>query len=72
MPNTPGNRVLWARRVGGFNAWQFPQGGINAGETPEDAVFSELYEEIGVCGRCDCPGPNVSVAPLSPASAYAT
>ncbi len=42
------SRVLWARRVGGFNAWQFPQGGINVGETPKDAVFRELYEEIGV------------------------
>ena len=48
LPNAPANRVLWARRVGGFNAWQFPQGGINTGESPEDAVFRELYEEIGV------------------------
>ena len=41
-------RVLWARRVGGFDAWQFPQGGINEGESPEDALFRELYEEVGL------------------------
>lgn len=39
--------VLWARRLG-QNAWQFPQGGIQRGETPEDAMFRELYEEVGL------------------------
>jgi len=29
------------------NAWQFPQGGIDAGETPEEALYRELMEEIG-------------------------
>lgn len=28
-------------------AWQFPQGGIDEGETPEEALFRELEEEIG-------------------------
>ena len=42
------SRVLWARRIGGFNAWQFPQGGIHAGESPQDAVYRELHEEIGL------------------------
>ncbi len=39
--------VLWARRVrqGG---WQFPQGGIAKGETPEDALYRELHEETGL------------------------
>ncbi|WP_436970314.1 RNA pyrophosphohydrolase [Microbulbifer spongiae] len=41
-------QVLWARRVGGKDAWQFPQGGINPGETPEQALYRELYEEIGL------------------------
>jgi len=27
--------------------WQFPQGGIDAGETPKDALLRELDEEIG-------------------------
>ena len=29
------------------NAWQFPQGGIDRGETPIEALFRELNEEIG-------------------------
>lgn len=41
-------QVLWARRVGGRDAWQFPQGGINRGESPEDALYRELEEEIGL------------------------
>jgi putative (di)nucleoside polyphosphate hydrolase len=40
--------VLWARRVGGRDAWQFPQGGINKGESPEQALFRELEEEVGL------------------------
>ena len=43
--------VLWARRVGGQDAWQFPQGGINADEAPEAALFRELHEEVGLCER---------------------
>ena len=41
-------QLLWARRVGGHDAWQFPQGGISAGESPEQALYRELYEEIGL------------------------
>lgn len=41
-------RVLWARRVGGQDAWQFPQGGIKQGEDPESALYRELHEEIGL------------------------
>lgn len=41
-------QVLWARRVGGRDAWQFPQGGINKGESPEQALYRELEEEIGL------------------------
>ncbi|MCV6610360.1 MAG: RNA pyrophosphohydrolase [Amphritea sp.] len=40
-------QVLWARRIG-QNAWQFPQGGINEAETPEEAMFRELKEEVGL------------------------
>ncbi|MDY0070239.1 MAG: RNA pyrophosphohydrolase [Porticoccaceae bacterium] len=40
-------QLLWAKRAG-QDAWQFPQGGINRGETPEDALFRELFEEIGL------------------------
>lgn len=40
-------QVLWAKRIG-QNAWQFPQGGIKRGESPEDALFRELQEELGL------------------------
>lgn len=40
-------RLFWARRAG-LDGWQFPQGGINARETPEQAMFRELREEIGL------------------------
>jgi putative (di)nucleoside polyphosphate hydrolase len=35
------------QRNRGLDAWQLPQGGIDAGETPADAVLRELGEEIG-------------------------
>lgn len=47
ISNTVG-QVLWARRIGGANAWQFPQGGVDDGETPEEAMYRELYEEVGL------------------------
>ena len=40
-------RVLWARRVSG-DGWQFPQGGMNTDETPEEAMYRELKEETGL------------------------
>lgn len=40
-------QVLWAKRIG-QNAWQFPQGGINEGETPQQAMYRELEEEVGL------------------------
>ena len=39
--------VLWARRIG-QDSWQFPQGGINHEESPEEALYRELGEEIGL------------------------
>ena len=41
------NKLLWARRIG-QNAWQFPQGGIKEDETPEEALYRELWEEVGL------------------------
>ncbi len=40
-------KLLWARRIG-QDAWQFPQGGIRSSETPEEAMFRELTEEVGL------------------------
>lgn len=40
-------QVLWARRYG-QHSWQFPQGGINVGESPEQAMYRELFEEVGL------------------------
>lgn len=39
--------VFVARRFDTRDAWQMPQGGIDDGETVEQAAFRELEEEIG-------------------------
>jgi putative (di)nucleoside polyphosphate hydrolase len=41
------NQVFWGKRVR-EHAWQFPQGGIKFGESPVQAMFRELHEEIGL------------------------
>ena len=41
------NEVFWGKRIN-EHAWQFPQGGINPGETPEQAMYRELAEEVGL------------------------
>jgi putative (di)nucleoside polyphosphate hydrolase len=41
------NEVFWGKRVN-QHAWQFPQGGIQHGETPVQAMYRELEEEIGL------------------------
>lgn len=46
LANTQG-QLLWAKRIG-QDAWQFPQGGIDYGETPVDAMYRELWEEVGL------------------------
>lgn len=40
-------RVFWGGRAG-RDGWQFPQGGVGPGEDPQDAMFRELAEEIGL------------------------
>lgn len=40
-------RVFWGKRQG-HDAWQFPQGGLAAGESALEAMFRELNEEVGL------------------------
>ncbi len=41
------NRVFWAQRIH-QQAWQFPQGGLKENESLQDALYRELFEEIGL------------------------
>ena len=42
------NQLLWCRRKGTVDAWQFPQGGMGEHETCEQAMYRELHEELGL------------------------
>jgi putative (di)nucleoside polyphosphate hydrolase len=45
--NTEGNLLICERwTIPG--AWQFPQGGVDGGETLEQALFREVREEVGL------------------------
>jgi len=41
------SQVFWGKRIR-THSWQFPQGGIDRGENPEQAMYRELHEEIGL------------------------
>ena len=41
-------KILICERANIPNAWQFPQGGVDGGETPEQALVREIWEEIGL------------------------
>ena len=45
--NPRNRRLFWAKRCS-QHAWQFPQGGINKNEIPEEALYRELWEEVGL------------------------
>lgn len=44
----PDGTILICERVNVDGAWQFPQGGVDEGESFEVALFRELEEEVGV------------------------
>ena len=46
--NDKGKLLLCKRKD--INSWQFPQGGIDFGETPLKAAKRELFEEVGIKG----------------------
>lgn len=54
QPNVAGilrnrdGKILICERSSIPGAWQFPQGGIDDGETPEEALVRELWEEISL------------------------
>lgn len=45
--NAEGNVFVGRRIDQTIEGWQMPQGGIDEGETPEQAMFREMKEEIG-------------------------
>ena len=44
------NQLLVCRRKD-QQTWQFPQGGIDTGESPRAAAHRELFEEVGIKKR---------------------
>ena len=41
-------RILIGERLNVEGAWQFPQGGVDEGESSEEALVREMWEEIGL------------------------
>ncbi len=41
------DEVFWGKRTK-EHSWQFPQGGIKHGESPIQAMYRELHEEVGL------------------------
>ena len=48
LVNAEGHVFVGQRRDRDQDAWQMPQGGIDPGETPQEAALRELEEETGI------------------------
>lgn len=46
---TAEGKILVCERTGTPGAWQFPQGGIDPGESAQEAILREIMEETGYC-----------------------
>ena len=46
-----GGRILICERVNMAGAWQFPQGGVDKGESHEQAFVREMAEELSLKGN---------------------
>ena len=44
----PVGKILVGERTNERESWQFPQGGIDPGESPEEGLPRELYEELSL------------------------
>lgn len=49
----PDGLILMAERIDLPGIWQFPQGGVDPGESREDALWRELSEELGLASPKD-------------------
>jgi len=60
------NLLLMCERITPSGTWQFPQGGVDAGETHESAMWREITEELGF----EAPKELCELVGVGPATTY--
>lgn len=48
----PEGKLLICERIDHAGAWQFPQGGVDEGESVKEALYREVIEEVGIPPGC--------------------